>query len=136
MKQRYSIEFGSSWKTALSPGIKGQSLVSWISEQIIHVSTNFASKGHSLRACFFLHFGQKMAKASAFVFCLFWIWRVSSYSLRLPRMSVLNSSSIFPISTLLTVLVVDLFSLIREGTTTTKMDFKENDKSVALYNTP
>lgn len=28
------------------------------------------------------------------------------------------------------------FSLIREGTTTTKMDFKENDKSLALYNTP
>ena len=30
----------------------------------------------------------------------------------------------------------EAFSLIREGTTTTKMDFKENGKSLALYNTP
>ena len=56
-----------------------------------------------------------MAKASVSAFCLFWILRVSSCSLRLPKISVLNSSSILPISALLTDPVADLLALIREG---------------------
>ena len=56
-----------------------------------------------------------MAKALAFAFCLFCILRVSSCSLRLPKISVLNSLSILPIYALLTDPVVDLFALIREG---------------------
>jgi len=64
---------------------------------------------------FFLHFQQKMAKALASVFYLFFILRVFNCSLRLPRMSFLNSPSILPIFALLTYPVADLFTLTREG---------------------
>ena len=56
-----------------------------------------------------------MAKESTSIFCLFWILRVFIYSLRLPKILVLNSSSIFPISALLTDPVANLFALTREG---------------------
>ena len=55
-----------------------------------------------------------MAKESASVFYLFCILRVSNCSLRLPRMLVLNSSSILPIFSLLIDPVADLFTLTRE----------------------
>ena len=102
-------------KYSFRPGSEGQLLVSCFSEQITQVSTNFSSKGHSLKACSFLHLGQKIAKASDSAFCLFCNLRVSICSLRLPRMSDLNSSSILPISALLTVPDADLLSLARAG---------------------
>ena len=74
---------------------------------------NFKSRGNSLKACLFLHLGQKIDKALVLTFYLFCNFKVSICSLRLHKIYVLNSSSTFPISALLTVPVAYLFTLER-----------------------
>lgn len=79
------------------------------------VSIVFKSKGHSLKACFFRHLGQKMDNATFLDICLFCILRVSFYSLRLPKISVLKVSIKLPNSSLLTIPNADLLILDKGG---------------------
>ena len=79
------------------------------------VSMAFESKGHSLRACFFRHLGQKIDNVAFLDFCLFCILRVSICSLRLPKISVLKVSSKLPNSALLIIPAADLLILDKRG---------------------
>ena len=81
----------------------------WLSSQVEKILIQF--NGHSFLGCFLVHLGQKMPKDLSTSSCFLLMFMVSNCKAMVCIMSLLKSSSIFPISPLMNKLEDDVLAI-------------------------